>query len=99
VQYQWIGEFICDLGLELCRAANAVCDQVIASLDPLYRSSEGLVMVASNDPVFGLEPYAAQYRANDHHYDDLREFATLRESRDTHIGSGLHTDAAGRLGI
>jgi hypothetical protein len=98
-QYRWIGEFICDLGLELCRSANAICDQVIADFDPLYRSAQGLVIVTSRDPVFGIEPYRAEYRQGDRRYDTLRDFAALRQTRDVSIGSGFHTEAAERLGI
>jgi hypothetical protein len=98
-EYRWIGGFLCDLGLELCRAANGVCDVVIEHLDPLYRNSEGLVTVVSEDPVFGIEPYRARYRAADRPYTSLRDFAELRASRDVNIGSSFVAGAAERLGI
>jgi hypothetical protein len=41
-----------DLGLELTRAANYICDKVRQYIDPVFRLHEGVALLGSwNDPL------------------------------------------------
>lgn len=98
-EYIWIGELACDLGLELARCANSVCDAVIDDYEPLFRAAEGLVTVASHDLMFGMEPYRPTYSSSDERYTTLASYLRVRSTRDVHIGSGADPDGAARLGL
>ena len=98
-EYEWLSGLACDLALELGRAANAVCDRVATSFDPLFRDSSGLVKVQAHDMLLGVTTYYAQYSSSDVHYKNLHHFIDARSTRDLSFGSGMNQEAADRAGL
>jgi hypothetical protein len=70
-----------DLGLELTRAANRVCDEVRANLDPTFMLSEGRLMIQEG-PGMDLKwtAYVAEYRPSEK-YAGLDAFKSERKTR------------------
>src|SRR5690606_27360558 len=83
-KYKFHLSLIDDLVLELTRAANYVCDFVREYLFEGFRLEEGVLLVNTGD-ILGSQSYRVEYRDGErilHPYPGLREFMTIRESRD-----------------
>ena len=82
-----------DLMLELTRAANYLCDQVRKFILSSFRLNEGVLLVTSGPHMDGTFltsriEYKAEERT-EHPYPGLRDFMTVRASRDRHYGEGF----------
>jgi len=85
-----------DLMLELTRAGNYVCDKVRKFVSPSFRLNEGVLLVTSG-PHMDLKYHTSrvEYREEErteYPYPGLKEFMTLRASRDRHYGEGYSAD-------
>ena len=79
-RYLFYLDFLLDLGLELTRAANYICDKVRQFIDPAFRLREGVVVLGSWD-----EPVRTEYRNVDrvlYPYAGLEQFKEDRKHRD-----------------
>jgi hypothetical protein len=90
-KYEYHTDLICDLTLELTRAANYICDHVRTFVDPVYRMSEGVLLVTSGlDTSFRTCTYRAEYRGYERilmPYPGLQEFEErTRATRDFNYG-------------
>ena len=92
-KYNYHVDLVEDLMLELTRGANYVCDKVRATISPSYRLAEGVLLVFSGPHQdLLLHTLRVEYVAAeriDRPYPGLREYMTLRSSRDVHFGSGI----------
>lgn len=91
-KYDFHCHLVEDLMLELTRAANYVCDMVRKSLFPTFRLKEGVILV-ERGPFMNLmfRIYRPEYHGGERTsrpYPGLKEFKTIRQNRDVHIGYG-----------
>lgn len=89
-------DLVQDLGIELTRAANYVCDQVRKSLSPSYRINEGVLLIETG-PDFNFKWTTArlEFKTNDQKviaYPGLRGFMETRGERGYHFGEGVSED-------
>jgi hypothetical protein len=82
--------------MELTRAANYIFDKVRQDLVSGFRIKEGVLLVEMG-PFMDLSwrTYRAEYRdgeRTERPYPGLREFMTIRESRDFTWGTGVSED-------
>ncbi len=85
-----------DLMLELTRAANYLCDKVRTFILPTYRLNEGVLLVTSGPHmdltfVTSRVEYQSEERT-ERPYPGLKEFMTLRTSRDRNYGDSFSPD-------
>lgn len=75
---------IADLGLELTRAANHICDQVRKDFHSSFRLKEGLIMIGSERHL------EATYKPEELEelYPGLNKFMDIRHKRNTNFGEG-----------
>ena len=91
-RYMYHVGLVCDLMLELTRAANLVCDEVRKNLMPEYRRAEGRLMVESG-PHLDLAIretvvlYSADEARNSQPYPGLDAFRKDRVKRSLHYGN------------
>ncbi len=87
-------DLVCDLALELTRAANYVSDMVRRDLIPNYRVSEGLALIRSGPHMdLSYKTYRAEYRGEERElspYPGLDAFRTVRFERDFNFGAPEH---------
>ena len=79
-RYLFYLDFLLDLGLELTRAANYICDKVRQFIDPTFRLREGVALVGSS-----REPIRTEYQIDEytlHPYAGLKHFKEDRKHRD-----------------
>ena len=85
-------DLIHDLVFEMTRAANFVCDLAREYVDPSFRTNDGVLLVRC--PIeFDVHTLRLEYRTEERTqrpYPGLPKFLEIRESRDYHVGSGLH---------
>ena len=86
-------DLVCDLMLELTRAANHICDQVRQYLSASFRLEEGVVLVMTGPPMnLTFETLRTEYRGTgdeDCSYPGLRRFMEVRSERDSNFGEGV----------
>jgi hypothetical protein len=90
-RYRWHSELVMDLGYELTRAANLVCDTVRARLDPHFRVEDGVVTITSGPYMnFSFITEKPHYVGDVGHapYEGLEKFMTSRAARDITVGRG-----------
>ncbi len=78
--YLFYLDFMLDLGLELTRAANYICDRVRQSIDPTFRLREGVALIGS-----WSEPIRTEYQIDErtlYPYPGLKPFKEDRKLRD-----------------
>jgi hypothetical protein len=93
-KYNYHNALIEDLIFELTRAANYICDMIRAYIFEGFRLDEGALLITRGD-MLGSNTFRLEYRDDQrvsHPYPGLREFMTLREQRDLHIGEGVEED-------
>jgi hypothetical protein len=77
-----------DLTLELTRAANRICDEVRAHVDPSFMLEEGRLTVQQGpDMHLTFTTFVVQYDSPSQHFLDLGAFKVERSSRQYHVGS------------
>lgn len=91
--YEHHVDLVQDLGLELTRAANWVCDCVRTDLLRSYRLKEGRLSIQSGPHSdFKWKEWVVEYdemeRLVEQPYPGLTTFITVRASRDSFFGSG-----------
>ena len=89
--YNYHGALICDLVLELTRAANYICDQIRTYIFEGFRIKEGALLVMSAD-ILGYDTYRVEYRGDQRievPYKGLKDFMESRQLRDLHFGTGV----------
>lgn len=95
-KYMFHIKLIDDLTLELTRAANYIFDKVRQDLVSGFRINEGVLLVEAGPfRDFSWLAYRAEYRKEEttnSPYPGLREFMTIRSSRDFNSGVGLSED-------
>lgn len=95
-KYEFHTKLIDDLTMELTRAANYVFDKVRQDLVSGFRIKEGVLLVEVGPFMdFSWRTYRAEYRGTertDRPYPGLREFMTIRDSRDFNWGTGISED-------
>jgi hypothetical protein len=75
-----------DLGLELTRAANRVCDEVRANLDPTYMLEEGRLMIREGPGMdLSWKSYVVEYETGEE-YRGLENFKKERGNRRRSFG-------------
>jgi len=91
-QYDFHTDLVCDLFLELTRAANYVCDKVREFIQPSYRVKQGALLIREG---LGMDLkttiYRIEYEETErtlHPYPGLKVFREIRTTRDAHYGSG-----------
>lgn len=92
-QFDYHVDLVQDLGLELTRAANHVCDEVRAHLMPSFMLEEGRLSVMSGPHMDmtwreRILQYSAEEKATVPPYPGLEEFLAKRIDRDWHYGDG-----------
>lgn len=90
-KYEYHTDLIADLTLELTRAANYICDHVRQFVDPVYRTTEGVLLVTSGmDMTLHTRTCRPEYRGDERvpmPYPGFREFErTARGTRDFNYG-------------
>ncbi|MCJ8325142.1 MAG: hypothetical protein HRU29_12000 [Rhizobiales bacterium] len=93
-QFEYHVNLVQDLGLELTRAGNLVCDEVRANFLPTFFLEEGRLSVLSG-PYEDMSwkqrvvQYSGSEKASTPPYPGLNEFLVYRTNRDWHYGEGL----------
>lgn len=93
-KYNYHNALIDDLVFELTRAANYICDKIREYIFEEFRLEEGALLITRGD-FLGSNTFRLEYRDDQrtiHPYPGLREFMTLREQRDLHVGEGVDED-------
>ena len=73
-------DFLQDLGLELTRSTNYICDEVRQFIDPTFRLREGLAMIGD-----WQKPIRTEYKNDErilYPYPGLERFKEDRKHRD-----------------
>jgi hypothetical protein len=94
-KYEYHVALVEDLLLELTRAANYICEHIREFIFEGFRLKEGVILITRGDMVSGYTSLRVEYRGDeriDMPYPGLKEFMTLRNSRDLHIGEGINED-------
>lgn len=87
-EFDYHVDLVKDLGAELIRSANRICDQVRSSLDRTFLLEQGrLIIQEGPDDELRWHEFVTQYRTEEN-YRGLSPFLTDRSSRDVHYGSG-----------
>lgn len=86
-------DLVQDLGLELTRAANFVCDQIRANLQPSFQIKQGRLSVISGPhDDFTWRERVIQYNKDEQQlaqpYPGLKDFLITRSDRDFYYGKG-----------
>jgi hypothetical protein len=92
-KYDFHVDIVCDLMLELTRAANLICDQVRRHVAHSYRLQEGnLIVQRGPDMSLQYVEFAPRYTddeaARENPYPGLNQFYCDRVNRDRYIGRG-----------
>ena len=93
VQYEFHVDIVCDLMLELTRAANLICDEVRRNIAPNFRLVDGNAIVQRGpDTEFRWIEFVPRYSPEEASaptpYPGLPIFYDERDNRDWVIGSG-----------
>jgi hypothetical protein len=83
-------DFLQDLGLELTRSANYICDKVRQFIDPTFRLREGLAMLGG-----WSEPIRTEYQNDErilYPYPGLEQFKEDRKHRDKSYYQDQHKE-------
>jgi hypothetical protein len=94
-KFEYHGDLVQDLCLEMTRAANHMFDMVRADLFRSFRISEGVLLVEMGPyENFSWKTVRTEYRREEKLtlYKGLRDFMTVRTSRSYHCGEGLSED-------
>lgn len=86
-EYERHIDLIHDLVFELTRAANHVCDQVRAKIEPSFRMQEG-VLIVTRPARFDIVTIRPEYKGDErglHPYPGLDKFMSVRTNRDYHV--------------
>ncbi|NTX15488.1 hypothetical protein HUA76_32430 [Myxococcus sp. CA056] len=91
-EYEFHVDLVEDLLIEMTRAANYVCDKIRESIEPTYRVKEGALLITRgpyND--LSIRHMRPEYRDNERvpqPYPGLKQFLSIRSTRDIVIGRG-----------
>lgn len=101
-QYDYHVDLVEDLMLELTRATNYLCDQIRKYLFHTFRIEAGVLLVTSGPHSdLSFKTYRVEYRSDkslDQPYPGLKEFTTIRTTRDNYFGDGYNEDYFFTLG-
>lgn len=86
-----------DLGLELTRAANYLCDQIRHYLSSSFRLKEGVLLVTAGPSLDDLRYKTQRHEFSSQEiehirYPGLRKFMETRQERGRHYGEGISSD-------
>ncbi|MCR9072661.1 MAG: HNH endonuclease [Alphaproteobacteria bacterium] len=92
-QYEFHVDLVQDLMLELCRAANLICDRVRETFMSGFMLSEGRLMIQSGPSMSGaFREHVVEYSEEEINqelpYASLQQFMNDRVDRDYHFGEG-----------
>lgn len=85
-EFNYHVDLVCDLTLELTRAANRICDQVRRDIHSDFRRDEGVLTVESGDG-FTVRKIRPEYAKDSCRYEGFEAFKVSRDSRDCQFGS------------
>ena len=95
-EFSFHADLVLDLGYELTRSGNYLCDQIRKFLSSSFRIEEGILLTQTDSNTgFYSDIDRLEFKTNDFEkikYPGLKTFMETRQDRGYHLGNGISSD-------